>query len=365
MSTCHRNASLAWIAALACAGASDSTALAQAAAAGPRAATPPVAQAPAVPAPPTAPPPLPPGAATPDLEARLADARRRLEAAAREVAELSLRAPVNGGDRLIVSGAPLRRAIIGVVVERGAGRDGARIAQVSPGGPADAAGLRAGDVLQSLGGVDLRKLDDPSRAVVDRLAEVRPDETLRARVLRDGKVREVELVARRSPVGFAAGRVAPFDLPLPPPSPDGSPLLQWLGEGPAVGGLELATVTPGLGRYFGTDEGVLVVRAPRQAEWKLEDGDVILAIDGREPSSGAHATRILRSYQRGETLKLRVMRQRKPLELSVAVPETEGGAGREVRMLRLPPDARGEAPPEVRVGVSPPPPPPPAPPPVQ
>jgi hypothetical protein len=112
-----------------------------------------------------------------------------------------------------------------------------------------------------------------------------------------------------------------------------------VADGSAVAGLELATMTPGLGRYFGTDRGVLVVRAPRQGDWKLEDGDVILAIDGREPTSGAHATRILRSYQRGEALKLRVMRQRKSVELAVTVPEPERVAGRRVRMLRMDRDA--------------------------
>jgi hypothetical protein len=177
------------------------------------------------------------------------------------------------------------------------------------------------------------------------MADARPDEKLRVKVLRDGKSRDVELVPRRSPVTFAAARIAPFD--GPPPLPGALPPVQWLGEAPAVGGLELATVTPGLGRYFGTDKGVLVVRAPRQADWKLEDGDVILAIDGREPSSGAHATRILSSYQRGETLKLRIMRQRKPLELAVAVPEADRLIGRGARMLHRPADgplADGPAP---------------------
>ena len=44
--------------------------------------------------------------------------------------------------------------------------------------------------------------------------------------------------------------------------------------------MELATISPQLGSYFGTDKGVLVVRAPTDGALKLEDGDVILAIDG-------------------------------------------------------------------------------------
>ena len=47
----------------------------------------------------------------------------------------------------------------------------------------------------------------------------------------------------------------------------------------------------------------------------LEDGDVILAIDGRQPTSGSHATRILGSYQPAEKVTLRIVRERKTLEL--------------------------------------------------
>ena len=53
---------------------------------------------------------------------------------------------------------------------------------------------------------------------------------------------------------------------------------------------------------------------------KLEDGDVILSIDGRAPESGSHATRILRSYQPGEKVKLRVQRDRKAIDLDSTAP---------------------------------------------
>ena len=64
------------------------------------------------------------------------------------------------------------------------------------------------------------------------------------------------------------------------------------GPGAQVRDMELVTLTPKLGRYFGTDKGVLVVRAPSSAEFKLEEGDVIVDIDGRAPQNGAHAMRL-------------------------------------------------------------------------
>jgi hypothetical protein len=90
-------------------------------------------------------------------------------------------------------------------------------------------------------------------------------------------------------------------------------------QGP-LSNLELVTLTPQLGKYFGTEKGVLVVRAPPDRTLKLEDGDVILAIDGREPTSGSHATRILGSYQPGEKVSLKIVRQRKTMELETTVP---------------------------------------------
>ena len=85
--------------------------------------------------------------------------------------------------------------------------------------------------------------------------------------------------------------------------------------------MELASITPKLGAYFGVTEGVLVVQAPENDAFKLEDGDVLQAIDGRKPEDGGHALRILRSYKSGEKLNLTVLRQRKPVTLAVTMPE--------------------------------------------
>ena len=48
---------------------------------------------------------------------------------------------------------------------------------------------------------------------------------------------------------------------------------------------------------------MLVVRAGADSPYGLQDGDVILSIDGRAPTDAQHAGRILRSYQPGEKVK--------------------------------------------------------------
>jgi hypothetical protein len=92
------------------------------------------------------------------------------------------------------------------------------------------------------------------------------------------------------------------------------------GEG-VFGSAELVPMTQKLGQYFGTETGLLVVRAPDDSRLKLEDGDVIVDIDGRVPSSPSHALRILSSYQPGEKLKLNILRTKKRMSFEVTVPE--------------------------------------------
>src|SRR5690348_11459600 len=92
-----------------------------------------------------------------ELERKLADARKRLDEAAREVANLSMSlsddvVPHMRGAFGTVMGAP--RAILGINLgtkdEPKGG--GVEIVSVSPGGAAAEAGLKAGDVLTDLNG---------------------------------------------------------------------------------------------------------------------------------------------------------------------------------------------------------------------
>jgi C-terminal processing protease CtpA/Prc len=262
---------------------------------------------------------------TRDMEARLEDARARLEEAAHEVAELSSQMSGPLMDKFMVFNdeAP-SRAVIGVQLDTAAGKEGARIQEVSPGGPADEAGLRVGDVITQFNGTDV-KGERAATDVTRLIRKVAPDSKVNVRVLRDGKPRDFVVTPRRNQT-FLGMHAPMFVAPIPPipPLPPGVPEAGVRTFGPvmihgSLGDMELATMTPQLGRYFGTDKGVLVVRAPK--DFKLEDGDVILAIDGREPTSGSHATRILSSYQPGEKIAIKVMRQQKAVNVETTLPE--------------------------------------------
>jgi len=280
-------------------------------------------------------------AQTKDLDAQLADARARLDEAAHQVAELSsqMSGPLMDQMMSIYQEGP-PRAVLGVQLDDRSGKDGARIQEVSPGGPAAEAGLRVGDVITSINGSDVRG-DHTARQVMHAMRDVVPDNKVKLRVLRDGKSQDFVVMVRPG-MAYSRAHMPPMP-PIPPMPPMGpgrdGPGRDGMSFGPVfirgpLGEMELVSLTPQLGRYFGTDKGVLVVRAPK--DLKLEDGDVILAIDGREPTNGSHATRILGSYQPGEKIAIKLMRQQKTVTVETTLPERgprgpgrEGGAGRD------------------------------------
>ena len=267
------------------------------------------------------PPPVPPATVRPDsdadLDAQLEAARKRLEQAAHDVARLSSQLSGTVIDRVMPYVEP-GHAIIGVQLDPAAGAAGARVREVSPGGPAAEAGIHVGDVIVAVNGTELKD-DQPARQVVRIMRDVKPDAKVSVRVSRDGKTRDFTVTARPGPTVLATVRGLP-DLGFGPfPEFQGA----FMFHGPLMD-MELATLTPRLGSYFGSEQGVLVVRAPADGAVKLEDGDVILAIDGRQPTSGSHATRILSSYQPGEKFTLRIIRQHKTLEVDATLPENMG-----------------------------------------
>ena len=80
-------------------------------------------------------------------------------------------------------------------------------------------------------------------------------------------------------------------------------------------GVEMVDLNPGLGSYFGTDEGVLVTEVHEGSTLGLQAGDVLLAIDGRVIEDRDEAFRVLRSYELDDELRLRVRRDDREVEV--------------------------------------------------
>lgn len=260
------------------------------------------------------------------MEVELEAARRRLAADAAEVARLSMQVGKPLMDHFETRFESPPHALIGVEIAAENRSDGARVVNVSPGGPAFEAGIRTGDLIVSVNGTDAKGEGGVNR-IVRSIHGAAPNEKLNIRVMHQGKPKDLVVTAREMP-NMVFSTADSNGMPLLPGPPANSPVFTFHELGiPSLSNMQLMTLSAGLGRYFGTDKGVLVVRAPTRSDFKLQDGDVILSIDGREPTSGAHATRILASYQAGEKVTLHIMRDRKPLNLEVTLPEQRWSYG--------------------------------------
>lgn len=221
------------------------------------------------------------------------------------------------------------RGRIGVIVDTHADttRDkvGARIEAVTPGGPAEKAGLKAGDVITrfngtALGGVPADDDHDsgPGMKLIDLARGLDPGDSVKVEYRRANESRRATLVAedldgypmtRRRVPGPGMWRMGPDEFSF--------------SFGGPWGGIELVELNPELGEYFGTREGLLVVSAPRDSSLNLKGGDVISTIGGRKPSSPTQAMRILRSYDPGDTVAIAVTRKQKRVNVTWIVPEPE------------------------------------------
>lgn len=283
-------------------------------------------------------------AATAKAEAREAEVARKLEEAERRMAEAARTIAELTSERLpqlaeferrfevIADGRPRLGVNIGESRDGGP-VEGVKIVGVTPGSAADDAGLRSGDIITGLNGESMSAdtSTEANRKVLDFMSGVEEGDVLDVEYLRDGKVGSVEVEPR--PVEMSAWAfAAPKDFRMPEihVSPElaekyaQSYRFAWPGN--VWADMELVELSEGLGKYFGADSGVLVVSAPESDALQLEDGDVIMSIDGREPTSVRHALRILGSYQPGESLELDIMRDKRKRTLDIEVPDGRTGA---------------------------------------
>jgi C-terminal processing protease CtpA/Prc len=224
---------------------------------------------------------------------------------------------------------------------------GAKLDRLVSDGPAETAGLRAGDIITEANGESLARASRYGAAPADKLVRIKDDlevgDTLHVKYRRGSETREADIVLDElgstsfaysitdEPGVFVAPRIR-----VNPPNvrvfPEGRgvvtteprALVELFGSALGWLDLELVSLDEALGEYFGTSEGLLVIRAPEDNLLNVRTGDVILNVDGRQPTSQSHLVRILRSYEAGETLDLEIMRKQRRQTVTAEVPEREG-----------------------------------------
>lgn len=273
-----------------------------------------------------------------ETRAQLEAARRRLNEAAKELAEIHRELGEGGREAFVYEFVTdENRGMLGIVLEG----DGERleIASVTPGSPAEEAGVEAGDVLVAVNGepVDAGNGKASGRTAVPAgLRELSVGDEVTLTLSRDGSEREVAVTAaRRDTMAVMPAMRELRRLQLHAPQAPGMPHLdedirhkvrEAMSQVGLHGGrhwqrVELAALNEDLGRYFGTSDGLLVVNAPEDNPLGLKGGDVILRIGGREPNDPGHAFRMVRSYGQGETLEVEVLRDGERRTLSHEIEE--------------------------------------------
>ena len=258
-----------------------------------------------------------------ELQRDLQKAREQLQEAAREVAQLSAQLvdPVVKDVTRQFRYAQ-HRGMLGLAIEDT--ELGVRVTGVTPNGAGAEAGVAVGDTIVAIEGAELAappaagaKRQSPSQLLLAQLGNVKPGDDVELRVLRNGDYRMMHVKAREQRWDVFVNPGFP-NLPNLPNLPNTWPDAFWRHN--VWADLQLATLSPGLGDYFGTKDGLLVVRAPKDSMLALKDGDVILDIAGRKPTSPEHAMRILASFEPGETMHVSVMRHQKREVIEGKVP---------------------------------------------
>ncbi|GAB2508473.1 hypothetical protein GCM10027084_24650 [Pseudoxanthomonas sangjuensis] len=301
-----------------------------------------------------------------DADKELAAAREDLARAARRVAELTRDTLPQAMEQVQQSFRFSRRPVIGVVLAPDAAA-GVRIGGVTPDSAAAKAGLKAGDRIVSLNGTEILgntpqlRIDNALR-LFEKLEENKP---VKIGYVRDGRMATVSATPKLDDRVFvfndADGGLTKISGPVSiRHRKDGAIEIEGSGiegafkadsdaikkqvdqafaeihriapdgkggfeVGPLVeafrwSGLNLAAIDPQLGRYFGTDKGVLVISSGEDLG-ELQAGDVIQKIDGKPVDTPREAMAALRAKPAGSAIEVEFLRDRKSQRASVKAPK--------------------------------------------
>jgi serine protease Do len=184
--------------------------------------------------------------------------------------------------------------------------DGALLAGVQPDGPAAAAGLEPGDVIEAVNGT---KITSPKELALN-VAAIHPGDQAQLTVLHDGQTKDVSLKVGTLPSEQTA-------------SNDGNDS----GDHHAQIGLALAPLSPDMRNQLDVPDGTrgAVVQgvqpgSPAEAAG-LQPGDVIVGVGTHAVTSPAEAARAMRTALNGSdhSLALRVIRNGQPVFVGITV----------------------------------------------
>jgi len=204
-------------------------------------------------------------------------------------------------DQLIEKGKVVR-GYLGVVIQGATGdlarsfhlpgTRGALVASVAPGGPAERAGLKAGDFIVAIAGSPVRSPND----LRNRVAAIEPGKSVAVEFYRDGRKQSADVTIAAQPANMLAAATtqpglrgaARFGLRVADPSAD---LAQQYGYNAEPRGVFIVAVTP---------------MSPA-AQAGLQDGMVITQVGGRDVATAAAFAAAVSTEQAAGGVRLRVI----------------------------------------------------------
>lgn len=264
------------------------------------------------------------------LEQEMLEARTSLQEAARRLAEVSarlhgeeIREPVVHAVRM------MRGPRLGIGISESSDPAGVRVDSVMADSAAAQAGLQAGDVIVAIDGQALDRDKPATRALARKVHQHRREQPLTVRFVRDGREQEVQ--------------VTPTAMKQPGLPPELHHRLSELRslEGVDSGEIErqverqltrvrelvgnnswmrvrLSGMNEGLGQYFGTSEGVLVLEVPADSELPIRSGDVILRVADQAVLSPRDMMRVLHQQRGEDSIAVEILRQGRREQVSIA-----------------------------------------------
>lgn len=231
--------------------------------------------------------------------------------------------------------------------------DGWHVIAVIKGSGAEEAGLKEGDVIKFMSGIDLSKSSDNPLTQTIGMINKQEGDMVELDIERDGKMKTLMVEARKNNTGdmlmnivndnqlnsmtwsddiknidvskhigivvMDSDNSGKFDfnfnsddinVVMPDSINDlnmfisqGSSTLELLGENN-----QLASLSKDLAKYFKTDSGVLVISAGKDNLFGLKDGDVIKSIDGENVDTPKDVIKQLLKADKQEDIKLKIVR---------------------------------------------------------
>lgn len=254
----------------------------------------------------------------------MANLQKQLGELSRRMAELSMK--MRGDSPQLTAlrylGSP-DRAMIGVLLSEA--EDGVRVGGVTPDGPAARAGLKTGDIIMQVNDQEIsgKKPADALENARGLLGDLKEGEVVKLDYRRGGKSGVATITSDRRQAATSYRLLTDGDegIELGDMGRDVEVIAHGAASAMPWWGIQLAGLNPDLGRYFGTDQGVLVLSTDGDALAGVQSGDVIQQIADSKVDRPEQALRKLRDQPADSKVPMQVLREHKAMTLSVSVPD--------------------------------------------